>query len=245
MTTIRRALFRWSCAVRVAVCTLSLLALASDVSAQTNEDSGIWLGGFANGKLPPALNNEAGSWRLWMDVQARFGDGASQFSQGVLRPGIGYTLGRGWSIWGGYGYIRTDAPYATVSTTEHRVWQQVIWSRTFGTTALSSRTRVEQRFVSTGTDVGWRVREFVKMARPLGSRRIWSAVVSDEYFVNVNDTNYGATAGPDRNRFFIGPGVKLNSSLNVEVGYLNQYTFRKNGPDKNDHLFATNVFWSF
>jgi hypothetical protein len=31
----------------------------------------------------------------------------------------------------------------------------------------------------------------------------------------------------------------------MEMGYLNQYTFRANGPDKNDHLFATNLFWSF
>lgn len=243
--TIRRASFRWSSALRVAVCAVALLALASPVRAQTDEDSGVWLGGFVNGKLPASLNNDAGSWRLWMDVHARFGDDASQFSQGVLRPGIGYALGRSFSIWGGYGYIRTDAPYATTPTTEHRIWEQVIWSRAIGPTALSSRTRFEQRFVSTGTDVGWRLREFVKVARPLGATKIWSAVVSDEFFVNMNDTNFGATAGPDRNRFFIGPGAKLSQSLAVEIGYLNQYTFRANGPDKNDHVFATNVFWSF
>lgn len=243
--TSQRPSVRSSRAHRVVVCAFALLTLAGHVSAQTNEDSGIWLGGFVNGKLPPSLNNDAGSWRIWMDGHARFGDDASQFSQGVLRPGIGYALGRAWTIWAGYGYIKTDAPYATTPTTEHRIWEQVSWSRVISATALSSRTRLEQRFVSTGTDVGWRVREFVKVGRPLGSKRIWSAVVSDEFFVNLNDANYGATAGSDRNRFFIGPGAKLSAALTLEIGYLNQYTFRKNGPDKNDHVLATNVFWSF
>jgi hypothetical protein len=227
------------------VCACALIALAGHVSAQTSEDSGIWVGGFANGKLPPSLNNQAGSWRLWMDVQLRFGDDASQFSQAVLRPGIGYALGRAWTIWGGYAYIKTDAPYATSPTAEHRLWEQASWSGAVGATALSSRTRLEQRFVSTGADVGWRLREFVKIARPLASRSIWSAVVSDEYFVNLNTTDFGATGGPDRNRFFVGPGARLSKAVVVEIGYLNQYTFRSNGPDKNDHLLATNVFWSF
>jgi hypothetical protein len=221
------------------------LALPDRVSAQQSQDSGIWLGGFANVRLPPSFNSDQGSWRLWMDVQFRLGDDASRFSQGILRPGIGYALGGGWTIWGGYAYIRTEPPYATSTTTEHRLWEQASWNGAWGATALSSRTRLEQRFVSTGSETGWRLREFVKVSRPLPSKSIWSAVVSDEYFVNMNATDFGATAGPDRNRFFIGPGIRLSSTLLAEIGYLNQYTFRANGPDKNDHLLATNLFWSF
>jgi len=236
---------RWTGAARAAACALALFALPDRVSAQQTEDSGIWLGGFANGKLPPSLNSEQGSWRLWMDVQIRFGDDASRFSQGVLRPGIGYALGRGWTIWAGYAYIRTEPPYATSTTTEQRIWEQASWSGGIGATALSSRTRLEQRFVSTGSETGWRLREFVKVTRPLFAKSIWSAVVSDEYFVNLNATDYGATAGADRNRFFVGPGLRVSRAVSVEIGYLNQYTFRSNGPDKNDHLLATNLFWSF
>ena len=89
------------------------------------------------------------------------------------------------------------------------------------------------------------MREFVKVVRPVASRTKWSAVVSDEYFLNLNSTDFGATAGPDRNRFFVGPSVSLGKAVSVEIGYLNQYTFRSNGPDKNDHLIATNLFWIF
>ena len=234
---------RCSRLVRSIACVSVLLVLAARVDAQQTQDFGFWLGGFANGPLPPPLNNDQGSWRLWTDVQARFGDDASTFSQGVLRPGIGYSLGRGWTVWGGYAYIRTHPPYSTSTTTEQRIWEQAIWSGAVGATALSSRTRVEQRFVGTGSETGWRLREFVKLARKVASRPMWSAVVSDEYFLNLNSADFGATAGPDRNRFFIGPGVALGNGVSLEIGYLNQYTFRSNGPDKNDHTLAANLFW--
>lgn len=227
------------------MCLLVLLAVADRVSAQQTEDFGVWLGGFANGKLPPSLNNSNSSWRVWMDVQFRFGDDASTLAQTLVRPGIGYTLGRGWTVWGGYAYIRTEPPYSSATTNENRIWEQVIWSGRAGAMALSSRTRLEQRFLSSGNDTGWRLREFVKVTQPLGSRKVWSAVVSDEYFINLNSTDFGAAAGADRNRFFVGPGVSLGKGLSTEVGYLNQYTFRASGPDRIDHLFAANVFWSF
>jgi Protein of unknown function (DUF2490) len=131
------------------------------------------------------------------------------------------------------------------TTNEQRIWEQAIWSRTVGMTALSSRTRQEQRFVSTGSETGWRLREFGKVARPVGSRTIWSAAVSDQYFLNLNSADFGATAGPDRNRFFVGPGLSVRKGVVMEIGYLNQYTFRANGPDKNDHVLAANLFWSF
>jgi hypothetical protein len=226
-------------------CALSLIALAARVNAQDSEDFGAWLGVTAVGKLPSSLNDERGSWRLWTDVQLRFGDNASRFSQGVVRPGIGYATGGGWTIFAGYAYVRTEAPYAVRTTTEHRIWEQASWSGAVGSAGVSSRTRLEQRFVSTGSDTGWRLRELVKGVLPLASKSIWSLTMYDEFFWNLNSTDFGAKGGSDRNRFFIGPGVKLSRSFVLEVGYLNQYTFRLNGPDKNDHVFATNVFWNF
>jgi hypothetical protein len=236
---------RFRRALRLIACAGVLLALAGRVEAQQTDDFGIWLGGSANGKLPPSWNNAQGSWRFWMDVQLRFGDDASQLSQAVLRPGIGYALGRGWTVWGGYAYIRTDPPYSSSSTTENRIWEQASWSARISGTAWSSRTRLEQRFMSTGNETGWRLRQLVKLARPVTSGKAWSAVVSDEYFLNLNSTDFGATAGADRNRLFVGPGVVLDKALSMEIGYLNQHIFRSNGPDKTDHVLATNLSWSF
>jgi hypothetical protein len=227
------------------VLALAQVGLPRVAGAQTNEDFGIWGGATVTGPLPRPLNDSAGRWRLWTDVQLRFGDNASRFSQGVVRPGIGYTLGSGWTVWLGYAYIRTEPPYATSTTTEQRIWEQASWGGAVGTTRLSSRTRLEQRFVSTGSQTGWRLRELVKVSQPLGAKSIWSAVVYDEFFLNLNSTNFGATQGPDRNRFFVGPGVSLSRAVVVEVGYLNQYTYRNNGPDKNDNVLAVNLFWNY
>ena len=223
-------------------CAMLLVALAARADAQT-EDFGIWLGGFVNGKLPPLLNDTNGRWRLWLDVQARFGDDASSFSQGILRPGIGYSLSSAWTVWLGYAYVRTEPPYASTTTYEQRIWEQVSWAGRIGRSRVSSRTRLEERFVSTGSQTGWRLRELLKLIVPLGS--IWSAVAYDEYFYNLNSTNYGATAGSDRNRIFIGPGIRISPKVTIEAGYLHQYVFGTNAPDKSDNILAVSVFWNY
>jgi Protein of unknown function (DUF2490) len=235
-------------AAALVACTATLLSATQGAKAAT-EDSGAWFGVFVNGELPPSLNDSAGSWRLWFDAQLRLGDDAGRFSQGVVRPGVGYALSEAWSLWAGYAYIRTEAPYATTPTNEQRIWEQAIWNGAIGATKLSSRTRLEQRFFNGGTDTGWRVREFVKLVQPLGAENTWSFVVSNEIFVNLNNANLTpnlmAASGWDRNRFFVGPGINLNKFVRLEFGYMNQYTFRHNGPDKNDQILAANVFVNF
>lgn len=230
---------------RIAAATLilALAAAAPATHAQTTEDFGIWLGGIVNGKLPPALNSASGSWRLWLDAQLRFGDDASRLSQSILRPGLGYSVSKAWSLWLGYAFISTEPPYASTSTTEQRLWEQALWSGTLGPVRLTSRTRLEQRFVSTGSETGWRLREFAKGSLPIAGG--WSAVVYDEYFFNLNSTNYGATAGSDRNRFFIGPGVRVSAQVTIEAGYLHQYVFGNNSPDKSDDILAVSAFWNY
>jgi hypothetical protein len=226
----------------LSVGAILLLALAPRAEAQY-EDFGLWLGGSVTGKLPAALNDANGSWRVWLDLQLRFGDDASRFSQGIIRPAIGYALSPVWTVWLGYAYINTEPPYVAVTTYEQRIWEQASWSDRIGLFRLSSRTRLEQRFVSTGSIVGWRAREMLKGSVPLAS--IFSAVLYDEFFYNFNTTNFGTTAGPDRNRFFVGPGVTISPQVTVEVGYLHQYVFRNNSPDKTDNILAVNTAWTF
>ena len=223
-------------------CAALSLALAGGARAQSNEDFGIWVGGFAQGKFPTALNNANGSWRYWLDVQLRFGDDASRYSQGIFRPGIGYALNRSWIVYLGYAWIKTQPPYASTTTYEQRLWEQASWSGPLGPFRLASRTRLEQRFVSTGSETGWRLREMLKLTLPLGG--VWSAVAYDEYFFNLNSTNYGAVAGADRNRFFVGPGLTLSKSLYTEIGYLHQRVFQNNAPDKSDNILAVSLFWT-
>jgi Protein of unknown function (DUF2490) len=221
-----------------------ILAFAPQLAAQY-VDSGTWLGGSVTGKLPSSMNDAKGSWKVWMDGQLRFGDDSSRFSQGLVRPGVGYALNKAWSLWAGYAHIRTDQPYAKTPSNENRIWEQVSWQHLVGSTDISSRTRLEQRFHSAGSGTGVRLREMGKVIQPLGAKKIWLFVVYDEIFINLNNTNFGARSGADRNRAFAGPGINLSRSGRVELGYMNQYTFNNNGPDRVDHIFSINCFWNF
>lgn len=220
---------------------------AAPAAGAADEDFGAWFAVFATGKLPEPLNDARGSWRLSLDGALRFADDASRLSQAVMRAGVGYPLSSVWTVWAGYAYIRTEPPYAATTTNEQRIWEQAIWNGAIGPLKLSSRTRLEQRFFSGGNETGWRLRESIKLTHPLSD--VWSLVLSDEIFVNLIDASLTpsltATAGLDRNRFFVGPGVNLGSTYRVEFGYLNQYTFRNNGPDKNDQIVAVNLFVNF
>jgi len=242
LLALRRHAWAW------VACGVAMSGAFRDASGAT-EDTGVWLAAFTNGKLPPTLNDDTGSWRLWVDAALRFGDDASRLSQGLMRVGIGYALSDPWSVWAGYAYIRTDVPYASTPTNEQRIWEQVSWSGGAGRAQLSSRTRLEQRFFGAGSDTGWRFRESVKLTEPLRTAKAWSLVVSDEIFVNLNDATFtassAAAAGLDRNRFFAGAGFNFNKSLRSEFGYLNQYIFRNNGPDRVDHVLALNLFTNF
>jgi len=44
---------------------------------------------------------------------------------------------------------------------EQRIWQQLTWSTQLRPVMFSSRTRLEQRFLETGGDTGWRFGSFL------------------------------------------------------------------------------------
>jgi hypothetical protein len=245
----RNALARLCRSAPVLLACSAALPGAATTAYAADEDFGAWFAVSATGKLPEELNNEQGSWRLWLDGALRFGDDASRFSQGILRGGAGYVLNSTWTAWGGVAYIRTEPPYASPSTDERRIWEQVSWNGAVNRLKLSSRTRLEQRFFSGGIDTGWRLRELAKFTRPLDTTDTWSLVLSDELFANLNTAkltpNSTATAGLDRNRFFVGPGWNVSNRLRTEFGYLNQYIFRYSGPDKIDHILSANFAINF
>lgn len=72
----------------------------------------------------------------------------------------------------------------------------------------------------------------------------FSVVASDEFFANINKTNYGADDGFDQNRAFGGIGYNFNKNIKTELGYMNQY-IRKLGPDQMDHILSVNLYLNY
>ena len=205
------------------------------------EDSQVWAGIISTGTLKPAGEK----WRFWLEGQGRFGNDMSTLSQGFVRPGVGYAINEHASLWVGYAHIFTDTPFVRTSADEERVWQQFTWNQPVGAGSFTSRSRLEQRFVDTVSDTGWRYRHFFKMAYPIKGLPGISAVAFEEVFVNLNDVDGGPQAGFDQNRAFAGLGYAFSKVVKTEVGYLNQFIDRPINPNRVTHALAITLFLNF
>jgi hypothetical protein len=210
--------------------------------ADTLEKSGIWFAGSGKGSfetIGPKFKNVL--W--WLDVQARYLDGGDNFKQGIVRPGLGYEITDSIAVWLGYAWIGTS-PVGADYFQEQRIWQQLTWSTQFKPVMFLSRTRLEQRFVETGDDTGWRFRQLFKLSYPLPFEARLKLVGYDEIFINMNKTDWGADTGLDQNRIFLGIGWNFDpyERIIVEVGYLNQYSHDPSGNDEMNHILSINLF---
>ncbi len=172
-------------------------------------------------------------------------DDSGGFNQSIVRPGVGYSLSERATIWAGYGWIRTS-PLASTDFDEHRIWQQLTWSRTSDLLKFAYRSRLEQRFVETGDDLGWRFRQLVRAQHELPSFPHLTLVTWDELFFHLNDTDWGAESGFNQNRVFAGFGWKcdLQSRWRTEIGYLNQAINVPGRNDRNHHIVSINFYHS-
>ncbi|WP_245738904.1 DUF2490 domain-containing protein [Nitrosomonas marina] len=235
----------------VATLVLTLVLSNSVIADDVVEDFQTWGNITATGTFS-AINPKL---KWWMEGQGRFGNDTSRFSQGIIRPGVGYALNDKTSVWFGYAWIPTSRPFAASSPfNEHRIWQQLLWSDTFSFGTITSRTRLEQRFFdfdqpgNTADGHGHRFRQFLKLTVPMPSiSPNLSLAIWDEIFVNMNNVDTGAKAGFNQNRIFGGLAYRFNKFTVGEIGYLNQYFNRPSSPrpDQMQHILAVNLFLNF
>jgi hypothetical protein len=189
--------------------------------------------------------NELIPFKYWLEGQERFGDYNRRSSQRFVRPGLGYTLNETTSIWLGYAWIYTGIPLTTTPFTEQRIWQQLLWVKRYPQLTLSSRTRLEQRFLDNNPKTAWRLREMIKMVSPLANYPKLSVIGSDEVFWHQNNFVGQNNKGLDQNRFFAGLGYKVNSSVTIESGYLNQFIHRRGADNFLAQAISTTLSLNF
>ena len=230
-----------------AICVFVLSLMIGHLgTAQTTDDFGSWFSYNTAGKLN--AYDEESKLRWWFDGHLRFLDDSGGFTQSILRPGLGYQLTENTTAWLGYAWINTLPPSGAPVFDESRFWQQLLWSNKVGQQTLFSRSRLEQRWVETGDDTGWRFRQFVKSDRPFCEGSPWSFVAWDEAFFDLNVTDWGQQGSLSQNRLFLGLGRKLNGANKpkFEIGYLNQFERRKSAPgDRFNHIVSANWFFTF
>lgn len=219
--------------------TLVLLTGMPAHAEDTEEDGRHWFNINATGAMP--LEN----WRWYAELQPRWRDEGKHFDQALLRPAVSYALSKQASVWLGYAYVLTD-PAGKSSFEEHRFWQQLLYNFTpiYGTN-IQSRTRYEQRLIEDSNDTGYKLRQLFRFTMPSSLSPQLQWVFYDEYFVNLNSTDYGAVRGFDQNRAFLGVNWALNPQTKLEVGYLNQYVNRPRVDDVENHVLSTTLMLNF
>lgn len=218
-------------------------------TAQTIDDAGTWFAFFGQGDLHETESCEdieeplSGRFKWWFDGHLRFLDDTGGFHQSIARPGLGLTVTDNTALWAGYAWIETT-PVTRNTFTEHRIWQQTTWSENFDEVSFALRSRLEQRFLETGDDVGVRFRQLVRAQHNLPQSPRLTLVAWDEAFFHLNDTDWGARTGFDQNRAFAGFGWKHDpdSPWRTEIGYLNQYINTASGSDRQNHILSVNFY---
>jgi len=209
-----------------ALLTLPLLLAPLPAFAQRTDEQ-LWLA--ANASAP--VGDGA---RLTLESIGRFSDRAGGFFHSEFGALGSLTVAKGIEIAAGYRHVE-DWDHGRALPNEERLRQMI-------TIALgkrfAARMRVEQRFNSSGSGVGVRVRPQLRFTLPLAEKGP-TLFATHEDFLNVNDTRWGQRSGYERMRNAIGVTVPLAKRLSTDIGYLNQYRFGRRGArDQMDHALT-------
>lgn len=209
----------------ISMAALAILATAPLHAAE--EDTHLWGAVIVNVDVSKDVV-------ITMEGVARLTDDASRLGQSILRPSIGYRLGKNTIASLGYGYIATD-PVGPASSDEHRIWQQLSFRVAGNGSGLTvtGRTRLEQRWFEGRDDMGWRLRQQLRATAPLTGKT--RAVVWSEAFLSLDDTSWGQRSGLDRWRNSVGLSVPVTKTVTIEPGYINQWVSSR-GLDRVHHI---------
>jgi hypothetical protein len=203
----------------------SLFLLSFSLSFAQDSNLGNWMMYFGNKKINS-------NWNLHHEVQYRNYNVAGDLEQLLLRTGIGYNLTeQNNNILLGYGYILSENYIGDtddkLGINEHRIYQQFITKQNAGIVAVQNRFRFEQRFIE--DDFKLRFRYFLGLNIPLNNLqlddRTWYLSIYNEIFLNTENDLF------DRDRLYGGLGYKVNQTLRLVAGSMNQF-FQNGGRDQ-------------
>jgi len=199
------------------------LFLATPAAAQQTDEQ-LWL------QVNASVAIGAGE-KITLEGIGRFSDRAEGFSHAETGILFTHTTSGGVELSMGYRHVE-DWDRNGRLPNEERLRQMILVPLGSG---FNGRLRFEQRFNSSGSEIGFRLRPRLGFDTPLNSRGL-RLVATQEHFLNVNTTAWGQRGGYERMRNAIGVAIPLSGQLRGEIGYLNQYRFGRDGRrDQMDH----------
>ncbi|MFS2111842.1 DUF2490 domain-containing protein [Sphingomonas sp. Sphisp140] len=204
---------------------LPLLLAGTPAWAQQTDDQ-LWL--QASSVMRVGAHEEA-----TVESIARFGDRARGLAHTEIGGLFAWKIGKV-ELAIGYRHVEDFVGDRTLPN-EERIRQHVIVPLGAG---FATRVRLEQRFNSSGPEIGHRVRGQLRFNTDLIRGRL-GLFATHETFLNFNTTGWGQRSGIERVRANIGLGVPIGRQLRGEIGYLNQYRFGRGGArDQMDHAMT-------
>lgn len=226
---------------------LSFFALSGNAQVQ---HSG-WLASFNNFRISKQFS-------FYFDAQLRSTDRLEQVGTVLLRPGLNYHLNKTATFTLGYAAVFGRRSLGGLSSllTEHRVWQQAMLNHKINTISITHRFRFEERFLpqaklvgnelaTDGHDKAFRFRYFVRGLLPLlgGTAFVKGPYLAlqNEVFLNTGDKTAVNGKTFDQNRLYGAFGYRLGKKVDVEAGYMNQYTVTR-ASFVNNHILQLAIY---
>lgn len=189
---------------------------------------------------------ETSAWGAWFnstrisekvgvhfDGQVRSSNDVESVKNVLIRPGVTWFIDDSKNATAGYALIKTfnnaDGA-ASNNLTEHRIWEQFIYTHKISPLNLTHRFRLEQRFIDQGNqDVfSQRLRYFVRALVPLRkaadtpfSKGAFFAL-QNEVFLTIQNKDELNGSMFDQNRAYAAVGYRFSPAVDLEAGYLNQ-----------------------
>jgi hypothetical protein len=210
-----------------------LLSFGVPMAAQTSiatQDNG-WYMYFGNHRLNDRLG-------IHTEYQWRRHNWLPAWQQSLLRLGLDYHFDANNSLTVGYAWV-VSYPYGeqpiAQEFTEHRIWEQLVFTHRAGVLYVHHRYRLEQRYLERPAQSDYAFRQRARyrllLTLPISERDLQD----DSFFLATYAEpfiGFGKGIGRnvlDQNRLYIALGYRFNPNVNIQAGYLNQYIIKIDG----------------
>jgi hypothetical protein len=147
-------------------------------------------------------------------------------SQLETRVQIGHAFSQKVTAWIGWVHFENYNSATLPRGHENQGVEQINWNiGNAGRIHISTRTRLEQRFITGVDTTSWRWRQQLRAAMPLGAKGAPSAIFWIEPFIALNETA-SQRRTLDQLRSFAGLSMPIARRVDLEIGYLNQRIYR-------------------
>ena len=88
---------------------------------------------------------------------------------------------------------------------------------------ISSRTRLEHRFINRNSGIAWRLRQQLLAKFRISCNEKIRPVIFDEIFFNLNHPKWVSNSTINQNRILLGCDVYFSEKNFIRIGYMNRY----------------------